>query len=214
MSTNVTASPLTWPHGWKRTPAGHRVDARFGSRKKQTNGYHALQKITVAHAVDAVYVQLRMMGFGDWQSILSTNLNLRLDGIPRSGQPEPQDTGASVWWRKDTDQPYKVLAIDQYDRVADNIYAIAKTLEAMRGIGRWGSGEILERTYTGFTALPGPDTAGGVDHYQVIGAQAGDSPTDLSQAYRRALSAAHPDKGGSSDQFHAVREAGKALGLS
>jgi hypothetical protein len=27
----------------------------------------------------------------------------------------------------------------------------------MRGIERWGGGEIMVRTFTGFTALPGPD---------------------------------------------------------
>lgn len=208
--TTITAHPLTWPHGWKRTAAHNRFRARFGKKRSNSCG---MANITVAQAAGEVYEQLRLMGFSDWQSILSTNLELKLDGNPRSGQSEPYDTGASVWWRKDADQQYKVLAIDQYDRVADNIYAIAKTLEAMRGIGRWGSGEILERTYTGFTALPSPDTASGLDPYQVINALRIMSKDELRLAYRKALSAAHPDKGGDAVKFQAVQKAGAELGL-
>jgi len=207
--SNVTAYPLTWPAGWKRTTPYTRKRARFGKQQ----GFSGRKQITVAVATSEVYEQLRIMGFRDWNSILSTNLILRLDGYPRSGQSEPTDPGASIWWRKDDDQQFKVLAIDQYDRVADNIYAIGKTLEAMRGIERWGGGEILERTFTGFTALPSPEMAG-VGHYSVIGVEPGASAADKMSAYRRALSSAHPDKGGTVEQFYRVTQAGKALGLA
>lgn len=205
----ITAYPLTWPDGWKRTVSHRRTRARFG---KKTGTYGGLNAITVATALGELYYQLRVMGFQDWQIILSTNLALRLDGYPRSGQAEPTDPGTSVWWRKDQDQQFKVIAIDQYDRVADNIYAIAKTLEAMRGIERWGGGEILERTFTGFTALPSPGMVNGP--HEVLEVSRLASEADLKDAYRRMLSKSHPDKGGTTEWFHQVREAGKALGLA
>jgi hypothetical protein len=41
-------------------------------------------------------------------------------------------------------------------RAADNLAAIAATLEAMRAIDRHGGATILNRAFTGFTALPPP----------------------------------------------------------
>jgi hypothetical protein len=207
---NITTHPLTWPEGWKRTPAADRTWSRFG--KKRESGW-GMNQISVAVAVDTAMDELRMMGFGDWQCILSTNLILRLDGLPRSDQRDPQDPGASLWWRNDQDEQFRVIAIDRYARVADNIYAIGKTLEAMRGIERWGGGEILERTFTGFVALPSPESAGGLDPHVVIGAKPSDTYDSKVLSYKKALSAAHPDKGGSSERFHSVREAGRMLGL-
>ena len=31
---------------------------------------------------------------------------------------------------------------------------LAKSIEAMRGIERWGPSQMMERTFTGFAALP------------------------------------------------------------
>jgi len=48
------------------------------------------------------------------------------------------------------------LACDRWDKVQDNIYAIAMTIEPLRGIERWGSGSMVEQAFTGFFALPAP----------------------------------------------------------
>jgi hypothetical protein len=37
------------------------------------------------------------------------------------------------------------LACDRWDKVQDNIYAIAMTIEPLRGIERWGSGSMVEQ---------------------------------------------------------------------
>jgi len=205
----ITASPLSWPNGWKRTPRHQRKHSQF-SRK--TDAYRR-REISIAEAASFVLDQLRMMAVPDGDVIISTDLKLKLDGLPYSNQREPEDTGAAVWWRPAGAKTERVIAVDIYDRIADNIYAIGKTLEAMRGIDRWGGGEILERTFTGFTALPSPENAGGLDPYQVIGADRGASPDEIKRTYRKALSTAHPDKGGSADKFHQVSEAGRLLGL-
>jgi hypothetical protein len=39
-------------------------------------------------------------------------------------------------------------------RVADNLAAVAATLDALRAIERHGGGSILERAFIGFAALP------------------------------------------------------------
>ena len=86
--------------------------------------------------------------------IISTNVPTRLDGLPRGDARNPEDTGAAVYWRKAHDAPMKCMAVDRYKAVADNLCAIAATLEAMRAIERHGGAEILERTFRGFAALP------------------------------------------------------------
>src|SRR3712207_8918795 len=44
----------------------------------------------------------------------------------------------------------RVLACDKWDRIADTIHAIAKTIEATRGIERWGS-VTTEQAFAGYT---------------------------------------------------------------
>lgn len=210
VSDLITASPLTWPAGWGRTPQNDQVRARF---HKKVAGSWRTNAITVAVAADLVLHQLKLMDVWQDKVIISTNLRLRLDGLPYSNQRRVGDEGVAVWWLPDYLDQHRVIAVDRYDRLADNLYAIGRTLEAMRGIDRWGGGEILERTFTGFAALPPPDKAGGIDPHQIIGIESDAKAHEKMRAYRSALSTAHPDHGGSNDQFHAVREAGKTLGL-
>jgi len=188
MKNHITASPLTWPEGWVREE--YEVSSRFGKWNK---------RISIAAAITFILDQLRLMGVPSFDVIISTNLKLRNDGLPYSNQREPRDNGSAVWWSKNDIQ--QVIALDKYDRIADNIYAIGKTLEAMRGIERWGGGEILNRTFTGFVALPDLST----DWRSILG-----HPKTLAEArfmYHRARILAHPDKGGTKEKYHEVTEA-------
>ena len=88
------------------------------------------------------------------------------------------------------------MAIDQYHKVEDNLAAIAATLEAMRAIERHGGAQILDRAFTGFTALPAPTSARTWRTVMTFGES---TPTreQLKQRYRELASMRHPDKGGS-----------------
>jgi hypothetical protein len=154
-----TAYPLCWPDGWKRVKSRQhaafnktrepRYEVRDGVTKQI---YQGKAKLSVADAVRRVLTELERMGMSDDDIIISTNVRLRLDGLPRSDQ-EPGDPGAAVYWQK-KDKPMRCMAIDQYWRVADNLAAIAATLNAMRSIERHGGAEILDRAFKGFAALP------------------------------------------------------------
>jgi hypothetical protein len=135
----ITASPLTWPVGWKRTPADQRREARFGkARQNHGNGHYVgARSLTIAEATQRVLDELTRMGLVRDDIVVSSNLKLRLDGLPRSDQREPDDPGVAVYWQEPVGPP-KVMAIDQYERVADNLAAIAATLDAMRAIERHG----------------------------------------------------------------------------
>lgn len=201
MSSHITASPLTWPAGWPR--AAERVESRFGT------GYN--KKPTIAAGTDLLLDQLRIMGVGREGVIISTDLRLRLDGLPYSAQREPDDPGVAVYWhdRKGRD---RVIALDQYERIGCNIWAIGKTLEALRSIERWGGGQILDRAFTGFTALPAP---GGVDPYDLLGITPEMPPDDRVRAYRIARGRAHPDRAtGSPELYEQVQQAAQQLGIA
>ena len=190
MPEHITASPLTWPDGWKR------------SKRQQASNF---KKYSIAIATDFVLEELRRMGVRRNNVIISTDLELRQDGLPYSNQRTPDDVGAAVWW-SGKDGIQKVIALDKYNRIACNIYAIGKTIEAMRGIERWGSGEILERTFTGFYALPGPDHVVGRSWRDVLDYY-GDDLCEAETAYRKAMMKTHPDRGGSDEAFHEVLQA-------
>lgn len=153
----ISAYPLHWPAGWPRAKSRKRAKFGIGERVYSQNGGSWISKknLTIAEATKRVLTELRALGVRDGSAIVSANLELRNDGLPRSGQREPADPGVAVYWQR-KGEPQKVMAIDLYDRVADNLAAVAATLSAMRAIERHGGAQILERAFTGFDALPAP----------------------------------------------------------
>ena len=213
----IKAYPLAWPVGWKRTEPVKRRRAQFGksvhvpSSTPGVSGYSRKGEISIADAVARCGAELRRIGISDEDTVISTNLKLRLDGLPRSDQRRPDDPGAAVYWVERSSAAKRCMAIDRYDLVEHNLAAIAATLDAMRAIERHGGAEILDRAFTGFIALPAP-TVGQKPWRQVFGFKEGDevSPTCLEDAWRALRSAAHPDKGGSPEAFQGLQQAYEA----
>jgi hypothetical protein len=193
----INAFPLTWPDGWKRTTA--REHARFGKKvRRNGNSWSTHEDLTVAEAIGRVLAELERMGLGRDDVIISTNLALRMDGLPRSDQRAPDDPGAAVYWQT-RKGGRKVMAIDRYHRVADNLAAIAATLDAMRAIERHGGAMVLERAFTGFTALPAPGARR--EWWEVLGLTRSAATRDsVREAFRRLASQHHPDKPGGSHE--------------
>jgi hypothetical protein len=95
------------------------------------------------------------------------------------------------------------MAIDRYERVADNLAAIAATLEAMRAIERHGGAEILDRAFTGFAALPAPEQP-----WQTLGLETSRPTRDqVEEAHRRLAMKHHPDRGGDHDAMARINAA-------
>lgn len=210
----ITAYPLAWPAGWKRTDNALRVHGRFNRKEWRTSSYtppggvasryQAKADMTVAVAVDRVRSELGRMGLRNDDVVISTNLKLRLDGLARSDQREPDDSGAAVYW-VDRNGSTRCMAIDRYHRVADNLAAIAATLDAMRAIERHGGAEILDRAFTGFTALPPPSDENG--WWKLLAVDRTASAAEIEAAYRRERSKHHPDRGGDPNVFNLVQNA-------
>jgi hypothetical protein len=192
-----TRYPLCWPDGWKRTPRERRTRAAFG--RVGISG-HGKERLSIGGAIERVVYELGRLGVDQGDTIVSTNLKLNVYGIPRGDQGEPADPGVAVYWHKGATN--KAMAVDRYDRVADNIGAIAATLEAMRAIERHGGAEILERVFFGFAQLP--ERAGGKAWRDVLGFPATAQPSKdaIGSRFRELSKDRHPDKpGGTRELF-------------
>lgn len=208
--------PLSWPDGWKRTNANqrrrahfNRKETRYGSANPQTgqrSAWRETKDISIADGVQRILRELYAMGISSEQAIISTNVEPRLDGLPRSGR-EPADPGAAVYWEVGKGKTSRCMAIDLYDRVAANLAAIAATLAAMRAIERHGGATILDRAFLGFAALPEKAT----QHWrEVLGIQ-GQATIDLVESRFKALAKLrHPDVGGTDEQFIELQQAKEA----
>lgn len=200
----VNAYPLAWPEGWPR--AKGRKPGKFGVAEDKGH-YVGKRSLSIEDGVKRVRAELDRLGVDVANDlVISTNLKLNLRGLPRGDQGEPGDTGVAVYWQK-PGKPMRVMAIDAYTRVADNLGAIAATLEAMRAIERHGGAQILDRAFTGFAAL-GPPRA----HWETLGLRPGASADAIDAAYRDKAKTAHPDTGGSAaamTALNAARDAAK-----
>jgi hypothetical protein len=189
------AFPLSWPEGWRRTKT--RTHAAFNkTREPRYNEqnqplYQGKTRLSVADAVRRVLTELSRMGVRKDDIIISTNVPLRLDGSPRSDQ-EPSDPGAAVYWQK-KGQQMRCMAIDRYYRVADNLAAIAATLDAMRAIERHGGATILDRAFLGFAALPEKASQ---SWREVLGIEGAATLEVVESRFRALVKLHHPDQGG------------------
>jgi hypothetical protein len=192
----IAAYPLQWPHGWPRTKAAMRQRGKFSTKRRANYS----QDLTVADGVERVLKELSRFGIGREDIVISTNIRTRLDGLPRSDQSAPDDPGGAVYWETRKGDR-KVMAIDRYSKVADNLAAVAATLDAMRAIERHGGAQILDRAFTGFAAIAAPGAERG--WREVIGV----APIErdlaaVRTAYRRRTMELHPDRqGGSHDEM-------------
>lgn len=198
-SDSAQAYPLQWPISRTRTKS--RKDARFSSGGP--GGGYNRRAHSVGESVRAILDELKRMGAKD--AVVSTNIVLRNDGLPRSGQSQPNDPGVAVYF-KYSGQPV-CLACDQWAKVEDNLWAVALTLDAMRGIDRWGAAK-LEATFTGYAALPAP---AGSAWWEVLGVAQGAAAREVYAAYRSLVKQHHPDvEGGDKEKFLKVQSAYQA----
>ena len=217
-SPMIEAYPLCWPDGWKRTPLAERQWGRFNTKARGThttyengvarvvsNSYLSSRDLTVSDGVKRILEALERMGIDKQDIIISTNVRARLDGMPRSGERAPEDPGAAVYWQA-RQQARRCMAIDRYTRVADNLAAIAATLEAMRAIERHGGAEILDRIFQGFLALPEKASQPWRD---VLEVPQGVNPNRdyIETRFRELARVHHPDHGGDAEKFHQLIQA-------
>lgn len=195
--SEYTAYPLSWPLGWKRTDRPRH--SRFGRHNPPT----------VAQGRDGVIAELARMGCPSYNVVISSNVPLKRDGLPYSNQKEPQDTGVAVYFR--VDGKPTVLACDKWNTVGDNLWAIAKHVEALRGQDRWGVGSLAQ-AFAGYQQLEEKTEASCWDVLEIPpptapGLSQQNRENHVMDAYRRKARETHPDSGGSPEAFDRVVKA-------
>lgn len=202
MGVTTSAYPLAWPSGWERHGA-RRERAPF--RVSQ----HAAQQ----------HVRDELVRLGARNVVISTNLRLRLDGMPYSVQPTPEDPGVAVYWTQNVRRGGKlyaiqrVMACDRWVTIGDNMRAIGLSIAALRGLERWGASDLIDKAFTGFTALP--SVAAERPWWDVLAVPELADLEIIETAYRRLAKLLHPDSPtGSSERMaelnRAIEKARKA----
>lgn len=203
----TTAYPLQWPAGRRRTERARRKLGRF-NRKVDNGRYLQTKDISVADAVDRLQGELDRIGAR--LPVVSSNVELRLDGLPRSGQRAPDDPGVALYFQLDG-KPH-CMPCDTYVKVEHNIAAIAAHIEATRAIERHGVATVSEM-FAGFEALPPPGAAER-PWWEVLGVERGAGETVVRAAYREKAKAAHPDAAGGSAAAMAALNAARDAALA
>lgn len=186
--------PLQWPDGWQRTPARDRQPSRFGGRGT----------LGLGTARDNLLDELRLLGAAN--IVITTDLPTRRDGLPYA-DGRATDPGVAVWFAMvivGQRVVERVFACDKWYSHAENMRAIALSIGAMRGLERWGAGDVVQRAFSGFAVLPPGVPLGpakrpwrevlGVDSSELTSKQL---LTVVKYAYRRLIKDHHPDAGGS-----------------
>lgn len=185
--TPVEAYPLCWPTHKKRTERYQRQEGRF--------------KTAFAKARDHIIAEVGRLG--GRMAIISTNIELRRDGLPYATFKTPEDSGVALYFTYKGKQ--MCFACDRYKKAEDNMHAISLTISALRGIARWGTGDMMEAAFSGFAALPPPGQT--QPWRDVLGVDALARQEEIEAAYKRLRSQHHPDKGGNAVMFDTVQKA-------
>jgi hypothetical protein len=186
-------NPLEWPVGQPRTETHRRKPALFG---RSGRGVHLLD------GIDDVSQQLRMLG--------ATNVVVTYN---RKIKDATNDPGAAAYFEL-LKLGQHVFACDRWDRTGDNFRAIALHVEAMRGMDRWGVGDVRAR-FAGYKALAA--VGADVPWWRVLGFEQRPTRDQAESKYRELMRQHHPDRGGNSNQAAEITaawaEARKELGI-
>jgi len=194
-----------WPPEQPATPVGRRKPGLF------TADYLARlnlleSEMTAVSAKDAILT-----------AFIPKN-QIRADGWPLSSA---KAAGPGLILSFTSNGQPREFAADHYDDWKDNLYAVAKTLEALRGINRWG-GASSGKQYAGFSPVLAPDAqpmpasfassqSAAVflaDHAEGWSAgQILNNSLVLKSAYNAASIKLHPDTGGTHEGFVQLQQA-------
>jgi len=189
------ATPLHWPISWPRTAPHARESGAF-------KGTFDSIRRELVHEINQIALGPQARTHILSSIVISTNLPLRRDGYPSASGPRPTDPGVAVYFTRK--KQAVCFACDKYNEVWKNMRAISKTIEAMRGIERWGSSQLLDKAFSGFAALP---PKSGPDCWETLDIPPNSPEQVILDAYRRKAREAHPDNGGTHEQFISITSA-------
>jgi hypothetical protein len=181
---------------------------------KSKFGFRSSGQVSFSGARQDLLVELDRLGAAN--AVITSDLPTRSDGLPYANG-RADDSGIAVWFFLPDNKgnlQERVFACDKWRSHAENMTAIARSIEALRGLDRWGAGDVVTRAFAGFNALP----AGNGEEYippppkkrtwrEVFSIakpleelSKGELLALVYARHRAAIKVAHPDAGGSHDQ--------------
>ncbi|HEX8315677.1 MAG TPA: hypothetical protein VF609_11820 [Flavisolibacter sp.] len=139
--------------------------------------------------------------------VITRNNDKRKDGLTYSADNLNKiPKGVAVYFTIEGEQ--KVLCCDMWDNWGDNMRALTLTINALRGLERWGCSNIMKGAFSGLKELP-YQTDAGDKVWQVLHLSAKPASWAVVEgAYKSLAKQYHPDiPGGSSDKFSELQEA-------
>lgn len=195
--------PLRWPDGWPKTPAKERQRGLQFRR----GGYNGTLPTFSSGRKDVIEELARM---GVSVCVISSGIDVRVDGVPRSGvNPDTftlKEPGVALYFTH-KGRPV-TLAQDAFTSPGVNLRSLACCLEHLRGVERHGGKVVGARAFDGFAALPPP--AGSkpkrpwweVLKYPADQAEREEaflSAAEVEARFRAMSKKLHPDAGGTGD---------------
>lgn len=180
--------PLDWPIGYKKTV------------NKKSSAFRDTSPDKVQTLLRA---ELKRLGASN--IIISSNAPLRRDGSVYAEylSKKIEDSGIAVYFN------YKgkpvVLCCDSFYYPWENMLALARGVEAMRKLSRYGISEFIDRAFTGFKAIP--ENVNQRHWFDVLGVKSSCTEQDIKSAYRKLAQIHHPDAGGSVTMFDRITKA-------
>lgn len=161
----IASYPLQWPEGWLR------MDPELRKHGRLHGGGDYLA------CCEGIAREIKLMK--GYNVSISSDYPLDSNGVPdydayyslpiENGRRINFDDGVAVYFTLGGHQ--RVFACDKWSSVSSNIRAIQKTIEAIRGIERWGSSEMLTRIYDSFTVLPQEEKPLPMPWWDLLGVQ-------------------------------------------
>ncbi len=187
---DIRPYPLHWPGNQPRTAP---MD-RHGARRWHADWNTATRDL--AFELEKALVH-------DWQ----ISSNHRVNGRAAA----TDDPGVAVWFMKPRVDGFilSVIACDSFDRMAQNIKAIAMTLQRLRQIEDYGC-YSFDKAMRGaaYTALPAPE-APPRNWWEILGVDPDIDPDALKAVHKALVKKYHPDNanGGDPTKFREIQEA-------
>jgi hypothetical protein len=176
----VQAYPIQWPKNYPRAE----------QRKRSS-----FQKCTPAKCREEVTHEVKLLGGKDL--VISTNVPINKDGSARSGWGGAiDDPGVAAYFSYKG--KLRVIACDKWITIEENLRAIYLTISAQRGIGRWGTAQMMDATFDGMLALPDPKD------FKSEGKRYFDDCKTMEEVrarYKNLAMAEHPDQEGNNNAF-------------
>lgn len=140
------AYPITWPTTAARTLPHRRESGAFSRNGKSYARFE--------NELRNELILMRATGV-----VIETDRRVNQDGTLHKldRDREPTDPGLVLYFIRK--KQALCFACDRFDQLWKNMRAVTLTINALRGIERWGSVEMQDQAFRGYAALPPPAPA-------------------------------------------------------